>query len=86
MNSVIIAFRSRTDSMRMSEMLSNIGVPNKLINTPRELSIGCGVAVSIDAGYYQRVKALVDKIKLPSYRGCYGIENYGTRRVITQLS
>lgn len=86
MNSVIIAFRSRTDSMRMSEMLTNIGVPNKLINTPRELSIGCGVAVSFDAGYYQRAKTLLEKFKLPSYRGCYGIENFGTRRAITQLN
>lgn len=59
MENIIIAFGSRTVSMRFSDYLARNGLPTTMINTPRELSIGCGLSVMVDERYLGQVKYLL---------------------------
>ena len=45
MNYLIFAFRSRAQSMKYYNELKKTGVNCALINTPREISVGCGLSV-----------------------------------------
>lgn len=59
MNNIIIAFKARSDSLKFSELLRKGGVPSTIINTPRELSVGCGLSVSVEQKYREYALSLI---------------------------
>ena len=68
MEYVIFVFRSRSDSVGFSEILSARGVRNALINTPNEAKVGCGLAVKVEKGDYIRVLKIINSLRhMPSY-------------------
>lgn len=85
MNTVIITFRSRTDSMRISEMLYKSGVSNRLVNTPRELSLGCGISVLIDENSLPSARTILSALHRSSFVGIYRIEQEGLSKTITPI-
>ena len=50
MGYIAIAFRSRAQTVKFSGYLSRGGVPNEIINTPKEAGVGCGLSVKISVG------------------------------------
>ncbi|MCL2061737.1 MAG: DUF3343 domain-containing protein [Firmicutes bacterium] len=45
----IFSFRSRNESIGFFERINRLGVSAKLINTPRIISVGCGLSVKVCA-------------------------------------
>ena len=44
---VLASFRSRTQVMYFNRILNGAGIKSEIINTPREIAIGCGLSVKI---------------------------------------
>lgn len=82
MNQIIIAFKSRTESMSFSDYLARGGVSALLINTPRELSVGCGLSVSVDERYLNLLKIMLQKFPHKStYLGMFKQVKNGVRTI-----
>lgn len=48
------AFRSRTQSMKLYDLLRTSGVVCEIVNTPREISASCGLSVRVPEDEQER--------------------------------
>lgn len=86
MTQIIIAFRSRTESLQFSDYLGRAGVPATLLNTPRELSTGCGVSVGVDERYLGITQSLLMRFNAKkSYFGMFKILKNGIRMTVIPI-
>lgn len=75
----VFAFSARTESMRFFEILKRRGVQSAIINTPRIITLGCGLSVKV---YSRSYRAAVSAFGDGSYRtflGAYEITVIGGR-------
>lgn len=87
MINIIIAFRSRTESMRFGDLIAKAGVPSTLINTPRELSVGCGISVSVEEKYLDITRHLLRQYtNKQSFIGIYKLMKNGIRTIVMPIS
>ncbi len=82
----VFAFSSRTETMQFYRLLSRNGIPCRIINTPRAITLGCGLSVEVAPGYYGSASLLFMKTFSRSFLGAFDIINENgsvkTRRVI----
>lgn len=71
MDYVIVAFRSRTHTIRFAEALRAKGVPADIINTPREAYVGCGLSAKISKRYLPGVRRLAYSSEYNSFAGIF---------------
>ena len=71
MEYIVVAFRSRTHTVRFSEYLRNLGINNEIVNTPKEAGVGCGLSVKISTSVYPQVKLAIRNADLKSYAGSF---------------
>ena len=82
MDYVVIASRTRTGAIKISKIMLSAGVENKVINTPKEAGVGCGLSVAIRERDYKKAQ-----IALYPYAGESGYaffsvkESFGKRTV-----
>lgn len=60
MNRYIFAFPSVTIAMKAQTLLKNSGIRSEIIRTPKNLSVGCGYSVSVNADV-EEISALFEK-------------------------
>lgn len=77
MEYIVIAFRSRTETLGFSEFLKKRGIENSVINTPKSAGVGCGTSVKIDKNYYGFVKNLLIKKPARSLAGIFLVKTLG---------
>ena len=56
----VFAFRSRTQSMKLYDILHEHGVECDIVNTPREVSASCGLSVRVADENRDRAVSLFD--------------------------
>ena len=61
MENIIAVFGNRSQAMQFASMLKKIGVRSKTINTPRELSVSCGISVVFGKLYLTQAKMILSK-------------------------
>lgn len=66
MENIVAVFNNRNQAMRFSSNLKKLGIPSKVINTPRELSVSCGVSVVFSSRFLGQCKLII---------GRYGFNN-----------
>jgi hypothetical protein len=71
MEYIVVAFRSRTHTVKFSEYLRNYGINNEIVNTPKEAGVGCGLSVKIAPKSFGTVKNAIRYANLNSYAGCF---------------
>ena len=79
----VAAFRSRQQVLRFEQMLRKDGVPVRVVSTPRDISMGCGLSVRFpveDAETVRRVARMHDTVNLI---GIYRAEYEGGRLRLT---
>lgn len=69
MEYIIVAFRSRTHTVRFSEYLKSAGINNDIVNTPKEAGVGCGLSVKVSLQKLHLVKRAIRFTNLNSYAG-----------------
>lgn len=60
----IAAFRSRAQTMRLFQLAKCNNIPCKIINTPHEASIGCGISVCYEPQHHSAMQNIFP-------RGCF---------------
>ena len=75
---IIVTFKSKNQAMLYSTQLAQRGVKNRLINTPRFLSLSCGLSVEIDMINIALAKELLIRHNFDSLGGIYAINKNGT--------
>lgn len=80
MENIITVFVSRTETMRFSEFMTRNGIVNSIVNTPRDLSLGCGISVTCDSRYLNTVNYLLANYdRKYSLKGVYRMVRTGIR-------
>ncbi len=83
---IVVAFRSRTQSLHFKRLLTPMGVEGEIISTPIEISIGCGISVKMEQRDLNAVKNLLYQKQFSSFVGVYLVEFNGMRyRVLSKL-
>lgn len=77
MENVITVFNNRNQSMQFASYLKRMGVSCKTINTPRELSISCGISVVFPYNKLKEAKFLISKYQFSAFVGFYLIQSNG---------
>ena len=74
-NNIIIVFNNRNKSMQFASYLKRFGIPNKTVNTPRELSVSCGISIIFNSRYLSKVNELINRLSIRSSVRMYVIYN-----------
>ncbi len=70
---LIFAFRSRAQSMKFYNELKKSGISCSLINTPRDVSVGCGLSVKADETAYAATVRLLRTMSLNTFLGAFRV-------------
>ncbi len=82
MKFLIIAFKSRNNLYSFNSMLRKYNVSTNIINTPRSVSISCGLSIKTDFRNLALVKTILSQSSLDGFMGCYLINrNLGYEQV-----
>ncbi len=82
----IAAFRSRQQVMRYEGILRRAGVNVRVISTPRDVAIGCGLSVQFDMGDIRTVQQVLGG-RPANMIGVYSVDRTGGGRPrLTALS
>ena len=74
MEYIIVAFRNRTQTVLLYQVLSENGINCEIVNTPKEAGVGCGLSVKIGVENLMRVKNLVRITSLNSFAGIFSVK------------
>ena len=75
----VAAFRSRTQVLRLEARLRRLGVPARVVTTPRSVSMGCGLSVRFPLESAQTVRAAIRAEDHSGLIGLYRAEYDGAR-------
>ena len=64
MQNIIAVFNNRNQALQFASALKRLGIRNKIIDTPRDLSSSCGISVIFDGNYLGRAKLVVERLRL----------------------
>lgn len=73
MNYIIIAFRSRNDLMAFSKVLRQNRIPHSIVNTPRNVSVSCGMSIKLEYKYYNLILSLLRTSNTQGFMGIYAL-------------
>ncbi|MBE5749510.1 MAG: DUF3343 domain-containing protein [Clostridiales bacterium] len=85
MEYVVVAFRSRAHTVKFSEILKRNGLPNEIINTPKEAGVGCGLSVKVAKERFYAVKNLTFSVGLNSFAGFFLVSVKEGRRIVRSI-
>ncbi|MFQ6752171.1 MAG: putative Se/S carrier-like protein [Clostridia bacterium] len=77
MKYLLISFKSRNSIMKFSKTLSNRGIPNNTINTPKTIGSTCTLSIKADFQYYNQILSLLKLLKIEGFLGLFMIEKTG---------
>jgi hypothetical protein len=83
----VAAFRSRQQVMRFEGILRRAGLNVRVISTPRDVAIGCGLSVEFSIRDAAAVQSILGRAHVPNLIGLYQIDRRGGGRPkLTALS
>ncbi|MBQ3596500.1 MAG: DUF3343 domain-containing protein [Clostridia bacterium] len=85
MEYVIVAYRSRTHTVRFHEYLDRVGIPNEIVNTPKEAGVGCGLSVKVPFAKLNLVKRAVAFSNLNSFAGFFLVKHIAKKKTVRAL-
>lgn len=69
MTEYLAIFRSRTQAIDCGARLKAFGIPAKIINTPKEAGVGCGLSLKFSALVAPRAKAVINRANYSAFYG-----------------
>jgi len=82
MDYVVIVSRTRTGAIKISKIMFGAGIENKVINTPKEAGVGCGLSVAIRVRDYKKAKIALYPYGAEVEHAFFSVkETYGRRTV-----
>ena len=84
MRYVLAVFRSRTQVMEFRDYMKTGGVDCRIMNTPAEAHVGCGICAAFPYSYLAYAKTVVRYYSL-NLTGFYSFSREGSRSAVTRL-
>ena len=72
-------FRSKTQAINFVEELNKNGVPAKIVSTPKEASMGCGISATFPLHYLDFAKKILNNYNFESFVKFIIVEKNGLR-------
>jgi hypothetical protein len=66
MENIIAVFRNRSHAMQLATSLKKVGINSKIVNTPRELSVECGISVIVNYRFLREVNYIINSLRFNS--------------------
>ncbi len=85
MDYVVIAFKSRSHTVRFSEVLRNNRIQNEIVNTPKQAGVGCGLSVKISKSSLEPAKRVLRAFKSNTFAGIFLVMNRGGGRFVKSI-
>ena len=82
----IAAFRSRQQVLAFESALRREGLAVRVITTPRDVALGCGLSVRFHIEDAPRVLRVLDRVRPGNIVGVYRVERVGGRSRLTVLA
>lgn len=81
----VAVFKSRTQVLAFVEIMNKNGVSCKLISTPKEAHVGCGVSAEFSQNKLNIAKAVTSSGKFSSFVGFFLIEKRGSHTTTARI-
>ena len=81
----VAVFKSRTQVMSFVEIMNSRGVPCKIISTPKEAHVGCGVSAEFSLDKLNQAKIVVNNVGFSSFNGFFLIEKRGSHTTTLRI-
>ena len=85
MDYLIVAFRSRSHTIKFANILRERFVAMEIINTPKEAGVGCGLSVKVRKESFELIKRLVVMADFPSFAGFFSVKEMSDRRFVRSI-
>lgn len=69
MTDILAVFRSRTQAIDCLGRLKALQIPARLVSTPREANIGCGLSIRFTLSAAARVKTVITRANYSAFYG-----------------
>ena len=76
-----VAYRSRQQTTALETALKHQGIRCRIINTPHEIGMGCGLSVRFEMADVKVVTATAERLKQTALIGIYNAETVGGKLV-----
>ncbi len=73
MEYLIVAFRSRNETIGFYKFLNRLGYNAEVVNTPKEAGVGCGLSVKVSKNIYGNLRYLLMNFNGKSFAGIFKI-------------
>lgn len=82
----VVTFKSKSEVFEFLHHCKLNGIQSKIVSTPKEIKIGCGLAVEITNGAYYKVYAIIKNNNFYSFNGIFlikkGLNGKSVKRLI----
>lgn len=85
MSYLVVAFRSRAETLGFYRYLLSNGFSCEIVNTPKEASVGCGLSVKVSSGYESYLKQAVKNFKGKSFAGIFAVKKVGNKKLAIRV-
>lgn len=83
----IAAFRSRQQVLKYEALLARSGVASRVVSTPREIAVGCGLSLQFSMNDLRAVQSVLAHDRPANLMGLYMVDQRnGGRSVLTVIS
>ena len=81
----VAVFKSRTQVMSFVEIMNSRGVPCKIISTPKEAHVGCGVSAEFPQSKLNIAKVVVNMGGFSSFIAFFLLEKRGSHTTTVRI-
>ncbi len=70
----LVVFRARSETMKFANLLSSYGYRAIVVNTPRKISVACGISIKIDFIALDTAKLILSRRQFYTFAGIYKLD------------
>ncbi len=85
MEFLIIAFKSKEESVKLSRILSRYNVDSVLTSPPKEAGLSCGISVKTAVSNFYAVKSAINLYDFKTFVGVFKVDTFAGRNVVKTI-
>lgn len=71
----LVVFRSKNETLKFSSLLASYGHKSSIVNTPRQISVSCGVSAKISPQALGATRQILTRRQFYTFAGIFAITN-----------
>ena len=82
MTEILAVFRSRSQAIDCMNKMRAFNIPARLINTPVEANVGCGLSLKFPQNAASRAKGVIARLNYSSFYGYLKLDSRGGKFIV----